>query len=56
MDAGPIATMAGAYLTIFKRECDLEEYGSRLRLFVEHGWTDSQLLRKLQGAYDRGDR
>lgn len=51
-----VATIAGAYLTIFKRACDLEGYGSRLRLFVEHGWTDAQLLRELQAAYDRGDR
>ena len=45
-----------AYIDIFKRPCDLEGYGSRLLLFVDHGWTDDQLRKALQDAYDRGDR
>lgn len=51
-----IAAIDGMYQDIFKRHCDLEGHGSRLRLYLDHGWTDAQLREALQKAYDAGDR
>jgi hypothetical protein len=52
-----IAVIEQAYRDIFKRGCDLEGFGSRLRLYLDRpGYTDANLRKDLQAGYDAGGR
>lgn len=51
-----ISAIDAIYVKVFGRHCDLEGFGSCLRLYLDHGWTDERLLAAKQAAYDAGDR